>query len=86
MKFLFNKKFTRRHAKLNHKIREKFEERLRLFQDNPTDQVLNIHKLSGKYDGMWSMNVTGDYRAIFNKQRNDFIVFLNIGTHPELFG
>lgn len=86
MKFLFRNEFNRRHLKLNFRIKEKFEERLALFDKEPNSRILNIHKLSGKYEGMWSINITGDYRAIFDKQENSVIIFINIGTHSELFG
>ena len=86
MRFITDRKFERKYAKLNHKIREKFIERKNLFLENPTDHILNIHKLGGEYDGKWSMNVTSNYRAIFDKHKDDLIIFLNIGTHPELFG
>lgn len=86
MKFVFKREFNRRHLKLNSKIKERFEERLSLFDKEPNSRILNIHKLSGKYEDMWSINITGDYRAIFDKQENETVIFINIGTHSELFG
>lgn len=86
MQFLTNREFDRKYIKLNIKIKEKFKERRDLFNREPNSQILNIHKLSGEYNGMWSINITGDYRAIFDKQENGLIIFINIGTHSELFG
>ena len=86
MFFIFKREFNKKHLKLSNEIKEKFEERLTLFNTEPNAQILNIHKLSGKYDGMWSINVTGDYRAIFDKKEDGVIIFINIGTHSELFG
>lgn len=43
------------------------------------------HKLQGYYEGCRSINVTGDYRAIFVEEV-DSIKFLRIGTHVELYG
>ena len=86
MKFIFRREFNRRHLKLSTKIKEKFEDRLSLFNREPNCRILNIHKLSGKYEGMWSINITGNYRAIFDKQENEIVIFINIGTHSELFG
>lgn len=86
MYFLTNREFDKRYSKLDHKIQKKFKERRDLFKMEPNAKLLNIHKLSGKYEGMWSMNVTGDYRAIFDKQEAGIIIFIAIGTHSELFG
>jgi addiction module RelE/StbE family toxin len=85
MYFIFKKEFNRKHLKLSLKIRKQFEERLIIFNNEPNARILNVHKLSGKYEGMWSINVTGDYRAIFDKQEGGLIIFIAVGTHSELF-
>jgi addiction module RelE/StbE family toxin len=86
MDFLYKEKFNKNYAKLNNKIKTKFEERLTLFSKEPCSRLLNLHKLSGKYEGAWSINITGDYRAIFYKETETLMTFINIGTHSELFG
>lgn len=85
MKFVYKREFDRSYSKLNNKIKLRFDERLTLFSKEPNCRILNLHKLNGKYDGMWSINITGDYRAIFYKQNEEIIIFINIGTHSELF-
>ena len=86
MQFLSRKKFDHNYNKLHKKVQEKFKDRRNLFLQDPTNKILNVHKLSGEYEGMWSFNVTGDYRTIFDKNEDGVIIFINIGTHPELFG
>ena len=86
MRFILNRKFERKYAKLSYKIKEKFIERRNIFIQDPTSSILNIHKLSREYKGKWSINITGDYRAIFDRSERDIIIFVNIGTHSELFG
>ncbi len=85
MQFFFKEKFNHSYKKLSPKIKARFKERRELFSKEPNCRILNLHKLSGKYDGMWSINITGDYRAIFDKQNEEIIIFINIGTHSELF-
>ena len=46
---------------------------------------LNNHKLVGKYTGSRSINVTGDYRAIYEKRDVDVIYWASIGTHAQLY-
>lgn len=54
---------------------------------------LHNHKLSGKYSGFRSINITGDWRAIFSEQdvkhgkviTKKVITFEYFGTHSQLY-
>lgn len=81
-----HKNFEKRFAKLPQKIRERFKERRDVFISNPYDPLLNNHYLHEPYLGCRSINVTGDYRAIFYHEGADTVRFIAIGTHHELFG
>lgn len=52
-------------------------------KDN-TNAILNNHSVDKAFTDCRSINVTGDYRAIF-KEENNVIIFLKIGTHSELY-
>ena len=73
------------YKKLSPKVKEKLEERLRLFAKDEFDSVLNNHALQGKWSGYRSINVTGDIRAIFKKGTEE-IIFTAIDTHSNLYG
>ena len=47
--------------------------------------LLNNHYLGGEYEGCRSINITGDIRAIFYIKQNSDVVFINIGSHSELY-
>ena len=81
----YSSKFKKQYKKLPKKIREQFSERLELFIDNQYDSQLNIHKLSGRYYGLWSINITGDIRAIIDKDCSPEIIFVAVGSHSELY-
>ena len=85
MTSLYSKKFRKQYRKLQVKIREKFKERRDLFILNPASSILDNHPLHGEYIGCRSINITGDYRAIFYHQSDGTVVFIEIGTHHELF-
>ncbi|MFH1402501.1 MAG: type II toxin-antitoxin system mRNA interferase toxin, RelE/StbE family [Patescibacteria group bacterium] len=88
MIILFDKKFDKKFTKLSQKIQGKFYERLEIFKINQFDRLLNNHKLSGKYEGCNSINITGDYRAVFsvlNETSEEIYIFIAIGTHPEWY-
>jgi len=86
MKIKFSKKFSKQYDKLSEKIKKVFHDRLVVFMKNKNDPILNNHKLKGTLKGFSSINITGDYRAIFQELENgSLIFFLMIGTHSELY-
>lgn len=86
MKPEYHKNFKKRFDKLPVKIKNKFEERLGLFLKNQFYSLLDNHSLTGEYEGCKSINITGDIRAIFYVKQNSDVVFINIGSHSELYG
>lgn len=43
------------------------------------------HPLTGNRAGQWSINITGDWRAIYMFRDKDTIVFIDIDTHSNLY-
>lgn len=84
MIFKSHKKFEKQFAKLPKSVRSKFLLRLQIFRENQSANVLNIHQLQGNKRPLLSMNVTGDYRALFLINK-DVVTFYEIGTHSELY-
>ena len=82
----YHPKFKKQYKKLPPKIQTQFDERLKLFKANPADARLKVHPMKGKYAGYWSMNVSGDFRALFYRDGDEIIIFGLIGTHSELYG
>jgi len=85
MKPEYHKNFRKQFDKLSIKIQDKFEEKLDLFLQNMFHLLLNNHSLSGEYEGCRSINITGEIRAIFYVKSDSNIVFINIGSHSELY-
>ena len=85
MKPEYHKSFRKQFDKLPLKIQDKFGERLDMFLQNQFHSLLNNHSLSGVYEGCRSINITGNIRAIFYVKTESGIVFINIGSHPELY-
>lgn len=77
----FNKQFK----KLPLKFQAQFENRLRLFDNDPVDKRLRNHPLKGSHAGYWSINVSGDMRALYVKDGEEVILFAFIGTHSQLY-
>lgn len=84
MPVLFSRRFSKRRDKLPRSIQEKLSERLRLFGKDPFHPLLNNHSVHEVYPGWRSINVTGDYRALY-EEHNRKLIFMTVGTHSELY-
>jgi addiction module RelE/StbE family toxin len=78
--------FKKQYRKLPASIQRRFDERIDLFMTEPLHPLLRVHPLLGRFRGYWSMNVTGDVRALFKREADEVITFGLIGTHSELYG
>lgn len=81
----FSKQFEKGLGRLSAKSQERFYKRLELFLIDRTHPLLRLHPLKGKYSGYYSINVTGDLRAIFKYRSDGSLVFLSIGSHSQLY-
>lgn len=78
--------FDKELSKLHPKIRAMVGGKLEIFSKNPFDQTLYNHKLKGPLKYYRSINITGDYRLIYEDLGNDSVRLIRIGTHSELYG
>ena len=84
MHVLLHRLFLKDFKKIPKGVRLKFVERKNLLLDDPFHPLLNNHSVEKAFPGCRSINVTGDYRAIF-MQRSDGLIFIRIGTHSDLY-
>jgi addiction module RelE/StbE family toxin len=85
MTIKYSKNFSKQFAKLPQKLKSRFIERQRLFVTDRYSPILRMHSLSGKYQGYYSIDITGDYRALFEIEGNTIIIFGFIGSHSQLY-
>lgn len=82
----YSKKFIKSLKKAPKKIQLAFRKRLEIFLSDKFNPILNNHALAGKYEGLRSINVTGDWRAIFKEYGDGKIIyFITINTHSNLY-
>ncbi|MBI2017923.1 type II toxin-antitoxin system mRNA interferase toxin, RelE/StbE family [Candidatus Daviesbacteria bacterium] len=84
----FAKKFKKQYEKANVKIKSAFDKKLELFLRDPFYPLLNNHSLTGQYLGKRSINITGDWRAIFSEteiEEEKVINFELLDTHSNLY-
>lgn len=82
----FSRYFQKQYKKLPTEIKAAFEERLELFKIEPHNFLLKNHALRGGLQGYRSINVTGNFRALYIEcEQTRHIIFKLIGTHSELY-
>lgn len=88
MNIRFGKKFGKQYKKAPDFIREAVDSRIILFKNNPLEPVLHNHALTGNFKGYRSINITGDWRAIFFESSENnarIVIFIGLGTHSQLY-
>jgi addiction module RelE/StbE family toxin len=86
MRINYHKRFLKTFNKLPVKIQDKFYQCLRIFEQDRSHPLLNNHSVDVAYPNWRSINITGDYRALYEPLGDDIIEFMKIGTHSELYG
>ena len=85
MIIVFHKRFKKKYNRLPTKLRDKCDERILLFDRDPRNSSLENHPLGGDRLGQWSINITGDYRALYEFSNANSVVFVDIDTHNKLY-
>ncbi|OGE80114.1 MAG: hypothetical protein A2826_00850 [Candidatus Doudnabacteria bacterium RIFCSPHIGHO2_01_FULL_43_23] len=84
MEIIFHTNFRKRFKKLPSRIQKQFYNRLEMFSRDKFQKILNNHPVEQVFPDCQSINITGDYRAIF-KDHKHVIIFISIGTHSDLY-
>jgi addiction module RelE/StbE family toxin len=81
----FSKQFKKDFKKLPKKARVQFRSRIEIFKQDQNNAQLNKHKLNSPYNGFYSINISGDTRAIYEQINKNKALFIKIGTHSQLY-
>ena len=85
MKIKFHKSFIKDYRRLDNKIKKVLKDRLELFYQNPYHIKLNNHPLQGKWKNYKSINITGNFRAVYKTVNDKTAIFIACGTHSKLY-
>lgn len=79
--------FRKKVIKLDEKIFEKLFKILeRIEKWPPFEKKYNVHNLNWKYSKYYSINLTWDFRIIFDLDYNNrMILLIDIWTHSQLY-
>jgi len=78
-------KFDKQYKKLPKQIKELAKEKERFFREDPFHPKLRTHKLHGKEKEVWAFSVDYRYRIKFIFLNSASVIFINIGTHDEVY-
>ena len=67
------------------KLATRIEKQILLFEENPKHPSLRTHKLSGKFQEIWSISITMNIRMVYIILDNDNALFVKIGTHDQVY-
>lgn len=82
----FSSSFNKKLNKAPTNVEMAFRSRLKIFIENPQSRVLNNHALKGKLSIFRSINITGDWRALYTtKDSGNTVIFETLGTHSQLY-
>jgi addiction module RelE/StbE family toxin len=88
MESRFSKSFQKRYRKAPHSIQVAFQKKLQIFHSDLYDPKLRNHKLKGEYSFYRSIDVTGDWRALYRElqEEHSLVAFFDeLGTHSQLY-
>lgn len=86
IRVVIHKSFQKQFKKAPPAIREKARKRIHLFRTNPYHELLHHHSLGGSYSEYFSINVTGDWRAVYRQLDAEIVEFVYLDTHSHLYG
>lgn len=84
MRVFFHKRFKKQLKKYSF-LTAQAEERIILFITDPFHPILNNHPLTGEWTGYRSININGDYRAIYRLIEKDAAFFVDMDSHSNLY-
>ncbi len=87
MKIEYSKNFIKKLNKYQKTQKSRYElalYKISLFKNNINHPSLKIHKLKGDKQDFWSFSIEEDLRIIYIYY-DSTIIFINIGTHDEVY-
>ena len=86
MRIIYSKRFIKQLAKQPIKVEKVLKNRLTLFKEDMYHPMLHNHALQGSLKGYYSINITGDVRALYEIINDEAYLYDLIGTHSQLYG
>ncbi len=89
MRVRYTAEFYKLYKKANVRIRNEVDRKMKIFQKDHLNSELNNHALRDEYEGFRSIDITNDYRAVYEEVQGSsetIAYFFLLGAHKELYG
>jgi addiction module RelE/StbE family toxin len=84
----YSPSFDKQFRKAPSHIQKQALSRIKTFSQNPLHPQLKNHPLKGGYKNLRSININGDWRALYKEVESEgeiIAIFEFLGTHAELY-
>ena len=88
MKIVYHRLFLKHYKKRifpDSKLRSRFSDRLKLWEQDRKNPVLKDHQLSGIKAEFRSFWINGDVRVVYKPVENDTFEFYDVGRHNQVY-
>ena len=85
MKLEYSRSFIKQMKKAPKNIQKAVRGRLGIFVSDKFHPLLNKHALQGNYRSFRSINISGDWRAVYRETDMGTAYFEALGTHSQLY-
>jgi len=88
IKLVWYKSFMRdfkKTSRRNPELKDKLQEALEIFVNDPYHPILGTHKLSGKLKGHHAFGLGYDLRVVFKFIDQEQVALISIGKHEEVY-
>ncbi len=82
MKINRSSRFKRSFIKLPPKIKKDFDQKIKIFFNDPFASSLRTHKLKGNLADYYAFYLKEGYRVLFDFE-GDTVILVNIGSHKD---
>lgn len=89
MRVKYSTLFLVKVKKADVRIYKSLREKISIFIKDPKDPQLDNHELHEKWEGFRSIDITADWRAIYEEidEGEELVAYFEaLGTHEELYG
>ena len=88
MKIKYHKNFVKNYSQRispNKNLDRTFKERCSIFVDDLLNPILKNHRLLGAKRHLYAFAITGDIRVVYQKLDSNTVIFVDIGTHNQVY-
>ena len=85
LQITYSDRFKRHYKKLEKREKDQFQQKLRLFINNPRHPSLRTKRIQGS-DNLFEFSINMDIRVIWYYEGDNLVVLIDVGHHDVIKG